>query len=95
METPAVYRERDGDPWQDCVIIGFLPPGVYVLREVDKALPGVWRAYRYQVRLPGAVIEQPEIVPRTHDLGAKRWGKYRTIREVCGRDEALRQVIEP
>jgi hypothetical protein len=89
----ALYRERPGADWREVEIIEVRPDGV-VAREVGRALPGVILAWADRFRVPVGVIEQPEILSRP-GLGPKRWGKYRTIREVCGRDVALQTVLEP
>lgn len=95
----ALYRVTPKDDWIDCEITGrHWPSGAYVLREVGRLYPGVWLGYPDQVRLPGGVFEQPEVIPRNYlpeALKARRWGKYRTIREACGVAEALRAVPVP
>lgn len=90
----ALYRADSTQDWQDCEIIGRHSDG-YVLREVGRALPGVWIATRDQVRVPVGVIEQPAIVARNYlPAGLNRQGKYRYLREVVGPQEALRLLGE-
>ncbi len=90
----AVYRASGATDWQDCDIIGAHDGGLLVLREIGKPLPGVWLANLGQVRIPGGSFDQPEIHPRKYlPDSAARWGKYRVIRELFGREEALRQVF--
>ena len=90
----AVYRATPGADWQDCELIGAHDGGMLVLREIDKPFPGVWLANLSQVRIPCGSIDQPEIHPRKYlPKDAARWGRYRVIRELFGRDEALRQVF--
>lgn len=92
--SDAVYRASDADDWQDCRLIGAHDGGALVLREIGKPFPGVWLANLSQVRIPGGSFERPEIHPRKYlPKDATRWGKYRVIRELFGREEALRQVF--
>lgn len=89
----AVYRATAADAWQDCEIIGYQANGM-VLREVGRRLNGVFLASLDQVRIPVGVIEQPEIVTRDlPPMTPTQYYKYRHIREVAGRDEALRLVV--
>ena len=58
---PALYRERMGEPWSDAEIVGrHWPSGAFILREIDKAWPGVWLGWPDQVRIPGRVFELRE-----------------------------------
>lgn len=59
ISAPALYRENPGSPWVECTIgIRHWPTGAFILREVGKALPGVWLGYPDQVRLPGPTFDE-------------------------------------
>jgi hypothetical protein len=92
----ALYRATPQAEWVDVEIIDW-KHRQYVVREVGKPLPGVFLATFDQLRIPGGVIEQPEIEPRNYlpktMTPAQRY-LYRQVREVCGRDQALRIVLE-
>ena len=91
MAQPAVYRPHPREDWQDCEILGALGLS-YVVREVDKLWPGV--ALTPHVRIPIGVVFQPEVLARNYlPAGIDRW-KYRTIRELHGRDVALATLAE-
>lgn len=88
----ALFRPHPGDDWQDCEILG--TDGLnYIVREVGKVWPGV--AITPHVRVPAGEIFEPEILRRKYlPAGIDRWGKYRTIREVLGREAALAALGE-
>jgi hypothetical protein len=52
----ALYR-ASGLEWQECEIVECRPDGV-VLREVGRALPGVWLAPLHCIRIPGLIFEE-------------------------------------
>jgi len=56
LPEPALYRPDITQPWQDVEIVS-RSGDTFVLREVGKLWPGVFRATLQQVGLPGPILE--------------------------------------
>jgi hypothetical protein len=94
--SAALYRATPKAEWTDVEVIGW-KHRQYVVREVGKPLPGVWLATFDQLRIPGGVIEQPQIERRNYlpkNMTPAQLYLYRQVREVCGREKALQLVLE-
>ena len=87
----AVYRPSPEASWVDCEVLGHDGRGSYLVRELGRVFPGL--AITAHVRIPAGEIYQPQVLPRGYlPVGFARWSLYRRLREMVGRDAALRAM---